>query len=95
MSNDKQANRKSLIKRTDHANTPKGAAWVRDIWGEGESPFADTFHEGDFPTHSPVLGPDGRQLQYEARPLMGFDLRKRGGPVAIESRSRDRQGKDV
>ncbi len=63
-----------LIKRTSLANTRKSAAWVSDPWGDGTFAHADTVHEGDYPTHSPVLGLDGRPLQYEARQRLGFDL---------------------
>ena len=66
-----------MIKRTNLANSPKSAAWVADYYGDAHA-YADMVHEGDYPTHSPVLGADGRPLQYEPRPRMGFDLTQRG-----------------
>ena len=66
------------IKRTTAANQPKGAVWINDAWGNDPAQgFADVVHEGDYPTHSPLLGPDGSHLQYEAREPMGFQLRSR------------------
>lgn len=34
-------------------------------------------HEDEWPTHSPILGPDGEPLEYEPKPTIGFDLRRR------------------
>jgi len=61
------------IKRTPLANSPKAATWVTDFLGDAHG-FADLVHEGEFPTHSPVLGPDGRPLQYEPRQPIGFAI---------------------
>lgn len=66
------------IKRTRLASVPaKSAVKLDDPWGWEGALFADVVHEGDYPTHSPILGPDGRRLEYEPRPPMGFDLRPR------------------
>ena len=65
------------IKRTQHANTPRSAAWVGGYGRYEPAPYADTAMVDDYPTHSPVLGPDGQALQYEPRPSMGFDLKPR------------------
>jgi len=66
------------IKRTEFANQPRATVWVQDNWGEyPASPMSDTALVGEFPTHSPVLGPDGRPLQYEGRAPIGFDLSPR------------------
>jgi hypothetical protein len=70
----------TTIRRTPLADAPHSAAWVSDPWGgHPAAGFADQVHEADRPTHSPVLGPDGRPLRYEARPRLGFDLTLRGG----------------
>lgn len=37
---------------------------------------ANTCHEAERPTHSQLLGPDGRPLAYAPRPV-GFDLTRR------------------
>jgi len=67
------------IKRTDFANQPtKAAVTVYDPWTGYSAMMADTVHEGSYPTHSRILGPDGKPLEYEPRPAMGFDLRRRG-----------------
>lgn len=51
------------------------ATWINDPWGQGDGHhFADVVHELDRPTHSKLLGPDGKPLQYE-RQKIGFDLR--------------------
>lgn len=63
------------IKRTAMANQPMGAAWVTYPWTGEQAAFADHVHAGEYPTHSPILGPDGRPLQYEPRQPLGFDLR--------------------
>ena len=63
------------IRRTPFANTRKGVTWVPDETDfNAIYPHADTVHENDYPTHSPVLGPDGRPLRYEPRLRMGFAL---------------------
>lgn len=61
------------IKRTAHANTPRAATWLSYDWPPA-APYADTVHECEYPTHSPIIGPDGAPLQYEPRPPIGFDL---------------------
>ena len=61
-----------MIKRTKLAETPHGAAWFHDYWGSYG--YADTAFTGDYPTHSPVLGPNGQPLAYEPRQTFGFDL---------------------
>ena len=67
------------IKRTPYANEPRAASWVASpMFGwDAATPFADTAFEQDYPSHSPVLGPDGQPLAYEAREPLGFNLRKR------------------
>jgi hypothetical protein len=68
-----------MIPRTRLANEPRSAAWVSSPWGwGGTAAVADTVHEGDYPTHSSVLGPDGVPLMYEPRQPVGFDLRRGG-----------------
>jgi len=63
-------------KRTSRANS--ATFWTNDPWGEfGASPTASQVHEGEYPSNSNVLGPDGKPLQYEQRPVIGFDLSKR------------------
>lgn len=62
------------IKRTQLADTPKAATWVGDEYGRAYG-HADHVFEQDYPTHSPVLGPDGAQLRYEPRQPIGFDLK--------------------
>lgn len=62
------------VKRTALADRPRAATWVQDEYGSSFA-YADTLFEQDYPTHSPILGPNGRALQYEDRPRMGFDLR--------------------
>jgi hypothetical protein len=44
-----------------------------DPWGE-TGRVATTCHEADRPSHSQVLGPDGKPLAY-ARQSVGFDLK--------------------
>lgn len=66
------------IKRTNFANRPRAVTWVADPWGWETAPLADTVHAREYPTHSPVLGPDGMPLEYEARPAIGFDLSRKG-----------------
>ena len=66
-----------IIKRTAMANQPKAAAWVSDAWSGQGSHFADTVHEGHYPTPSPILGPDGAALQTEPRPPLGLALRSK------------------
>lgn len=50
--------------------------------GGASSLYADTVHEGDKPTHSQLLGPDGHPLAYKRNPV-GFQLvntsKKRAG----------------
>ena len=53
------------------------AAWVAEPDYGDQYGYADMVHEGDYPTHSPILGPDGHHLEYEPREPMGFDLRPR------------------
>ena len=64
------------IKRTEFANHPSATVWVQDQWEEcPAAPMTDAAHVGEYPTHSPVLGLDGRPLQYESRPPIGFYLK--------------------
>lgn len=65
------------IPRTRLGYQPRALAWTE--WG-GHHPVADTVEVGDYPTHSPVLGPDGSPLEYEPRQPVGFDLRPKGTP---------------
>lgn len=66
-----------MIKRTAFAYRRRASIWIEEPdTGEGAY-FADEVYEEDWPTHSPVLGPDGYPLEYEPRQSMGFDLRKR------------------
>lgn len=53
---------------------------ISDPNGYGSHEFATEVHESDKPSHSAILGPDGRPLQYRRQPL-GFDLtpRRHGG----------------
>ncbi len=60
------------IKRTELAD--RSSVQIFDPWSEGGAVFADTVHVATFPTHSPVLGPDGSHLEYEPRVSVGFDL---------------------
>lgn len=62
------------IKRTQRAYEPKAAAWVQDCWGEVHG-YADQVEVGEYPTHSSVLGPDSRPLEYEPRQPFGFATR--------------------
>lgn len=67
------------IKRTDFANRAvRCAVTVYDPWHGHSALMPDVVHESDYPTHSRVLGPDGSALEYEPRPPMGFDLRRKG-----------------
>lgn len=69
-----------IIKRTVLSNRPKAAAWVSDPWfGHGTHGFAEVVMSNDYPTHSAVLGPDGKPLEYEPRPAMGFAIPSSGG----------------
>jgi len=64
------------IKRTNRANT--ATFWISDPWGEySSSPFASQVNEGEYPSNSNILGPDGKPLQYEQRQKIGFDLSAR------------------
>lgn len=36
--------------------------------------YATTIHESEKPTHSGLLGPDGKPLKYAQPPRLGFDL---------------------
>ena len=65
------------IPRTQFACAPRGAAWVNDPWDAQGGFFADVVHLGDYPTHSTLLGPCGKPLEYEARQPIGFDLSPR------------------
>lgn len=63
---------------TDRRIPRTAAAWVSDPWWDGAAhPVADHGHSGEYPTHSRLLGPDGRPLEYEPRPRLGFDLSPR------------------
>lgn len=54
------------------------AVWLKpDYSGEDSHGYADVALEGERPSHSKLLGPDGRPLPYEPRQQVGFDLRKR------------------
>ena len=57
---------------------------VEPYWG-GEGHYADEVHVPDRPTHSKLLGPDGRPLKYET-PRVGFDTSRRA-VVSAESGS--------
>ena len=67
------------IKRTQYADQPKATVWVHSPWwlGDVSSPMSDTAFVSDYPTHSPILGVDGRPLEYESRPPVGFNLKRR------------------
>lgn len=57
--------------------TPRG---YLTLWYDGEEleqvgMLNMTVHEGDYPTHSTVLGPDGEPYEYEAKAPIGFDMR--------------------
>lgn len=52
----------------------KMAVTIHDNWNGESGMFADQMHESDKPTHSQLLGPDGKRLAYETQRL-GFDLR--------------------
>lgn len=54
------------------------AAWVSDYYGQA-FPFADLAQEADKPSHSKLLGPDGKPMKY-ARQQLGFDLRPNRKP---------------
>ena len=41
--------------------------------------YADQMHEAEHASHSRLLGPDGKQLQYAAKPRIGFDLTTNNG----------------
>lgn len=57
----------------------RGSISVTDPWGDYPSAhYADEVHEQERPTHSQLLGPDGKPLQYAPPQPVGFDLRKRG-----------------
>jgi hypothetical protein len=63
--------------------TNRSAIIIYDQWGWGAgTPYADQVHEGDQPSESKLLGPDGRPLRYAPRKI-GFDLtpRKKGEPA--------------
>lgn len=60
-----------IIKRTAIGY---GAITINDPWTYEFGIFADTVHSADLPTHSQLLGPDGRNIQYEPRQAIGFDL---------------------
>ena len=47
---------------------------IRVPWMAESHIYADTVLETDRPTHSRLLGPDGRPLPYE-QPRPGFDLK--------------------
>ncbi len=53
-----------------------GAISIPDPYGGGIHDFAVEVHESDKPSHSAVLGPDGRPLRYQ-RHAIGFDLTPR------------------
>lgn len=62
-----------MIPRTPRGYQPK-AVWLtpnEDGWNETAG-FADVVFESDLPTHSSVLGPDGKPLRYEPKPPIGF-----------------------
>lgn len=62
-----------IIKRTAYANK---AVWLSDYYGD-QYGIADQVIVSDYPTHSPVLGPNGDALMYEPREPMGFKVSKR------------------
>jgi hypothetical protein len=64
------------IKRTPMSNEPRATVWVSDPVSQWDpaAPYSDTAHVADYPTHSPVLGPNGRPLRYEERQRVGFNL---------------------
>ncbi len=63
-----------IIKRTPLADQPRALVQIADPWDGNVGMFSDVAYVSDFPSHSPVLGPDGRQLQYAPRPPVGFRI---------------------
>lgn len=61
------------IARTQRAD--RADIWVQCPWSSESYAFASTAMVNDYPTHSTVLGPDGKPLEYEARESPGFVLR--------------------
>ena len=60
------------------ADQPKAAVWISDPWGlYGAAGHVDQVVVAEYPTHSPLLGPDGQRLQYAPKQPLGFDLRSR------------------
>lgn len=64
------------IKRTPLGYTPRLSP-VFTTYDEEGGVYASTVHVEEYPTHSPVLGPDGENLAYEPRMTPGFDLRRK------------------
>jgi hypothetical protein len=60
-----------IIKRTAIGY---GSITINDPWGYECGIFADTVHSAELPTHSKLIGPDGKNLQYAPRQAIGFDL---------------------
>lgn len=52
-----------------------GSREIYDPWSGGSGIFTDEIHETEMPSHSQLLGPDGRPLRYKLRKPIGFDLR--------------------
>jgi hypothetical protein len=74
------------IKRTPLSYQPRSVDWVSCPWTGDPGAFADVVISKDYPTHSPVLGPDGLPLEYEPRPAMGFDLRGKGSKAGKDAK---------
>jgi len=66
------------INRTPLAETPKSDVHITDGWSGETHIFASQVSVSDYPTHSPVLGPDGCPLEYAARTTVGFNLKLEG-----------------
>lgn len=60
------------IPRTERGYQPKSSLSVTDPWSNETHHFAGMVYVDDYPTHSPILGPDGRPLEYEKRQPVGF-----------------------
>lgn len=70
------------IPRTDLGHRQRASVWIYEDDVGHSVPLVETCHAGDYPTHSPVLGPDGEALEYQGRPAIGFDMtpRTKGQP---------------
>lgn len=66
------------VPRTARGYSPGiGISRVRAMYYDGDAMTADEIIEGDYPSHSCILGPDGMPLEYEPRPRIGFVLEKK------------------